>query len=156
MSGNKVIVTDCCEDCHMWNSCETKQKRGVIGETQVCCHFCERFPQCNSAVHELGQSDHSKNLIKVIENSVKEKQFITAQHFALLLPTKDFPTLKDLKDVYIDAFSENKDQQVLNEGMLLFHNLFDQAERKIPVLINLAYFEEYSIPLMPTKQSLRH
>ena len=142
----KLIDTICCPVCHLSDSCETKQKREVRGEKQICCPFCERFPQCNPTFYEIEQPDYSKKLIKVIENSVKERQFITAHHFALLLPTKDFPTLKDLKDVYIDALSENKDQQVLNEGMLLFHNLFDHVERKTPVLINLAYFEEYLNP----------
>jgi tetratricopeptide (TPR) repeat protein len=86
----------------------------------------------------------SKNLIEVIEHSIFTKQFVTAHNLALLLPIKDFSTLKDVKDAYIDV--KNRGQQVINEGMLLFKNLFEQVENKAAVLINLAYFEEFLNP----------
>ncbi|MBI5048487.1 MAG: tetratricopeptide repeat protein [Deltaproteobacteria bacterium] len=85
-------------------------------------------------------------MIEVINDSVSQRQFVTAHHFALFLPIKDFSTLKDLKDKYIDTFGSNKDQQILNEGLLLFQNLLNHVENKAAVLVNLAYFEEYLNP----------
>ena len=144
MSGNKVIVTNCCKDCHIWNSCNTKWYRGEKGEKQSCCPICNKFLQCNPDYFYNTDSDFSKNLIEVIEHSIFAKQFVTAHNLALLLPIKDFSTLKDVKDAYIDV--KNRDQQVINEGMLLFQNLFEQVENKAAVLINLAYFEDFLNP----------
>jgi len=146
MSENKIVFTICCMNCHLWGSCETKWYRGEKGEGQVCCPICKQFFQCNPNFPRSESRDFSIKLIEVVNDSVSKKQFVTAHHFALFLPIKDFSTLKDLKDKYIDNFGNTKDMRILNEGLLIFSNLLNHVENKTAVLVNLAYFGEYLNP----------
>ena len=138
-----MIQGTCDQDCRLWNSCETKWYRGERGEEQVCCPIEEGFYHYNPDFPHHNSTEYTQKLIEVIRHSLLEKKFITAHHFALLLPNKDFYILKTVRDIYTHAFKETINPQVLNEGLVLFRNLLSQVERKADVLINLAYLKEF-------------
>lgn len=154
-----MIISVCCGVCARWNFCSAKWYRGERDEPQICCPLCDRFSQCNRTFPRYNDPSFLENLINVINHSISKERFVTAHHFAIFLPNKDFATLKKVRAIYVNTFDKKKNRQILHEGSLLFENLCYHVERKADAEINLAYFKEYLNPCDADKailEALKH
>ena len=154
-----MIISVCCGVCARWNFCSAKWYRGERDEPQICCPLCDRFFQCNRTFPRYNDPSFLENLINVINHSISKERFVTAHHFGIFLPNKDFATLKKVRAIYVNTFDKKKNRQILHEGSLLFENLCYHVERKADVEINLAYFKEYLNPCDADKailEALKH
>jgi tetratricopeptide (TPR) repeat protein len=141
--GETMIQGVCGQSCRLWNSCETKWRRVEKREEQICCPIWEEFYRFNPEFPPSSSLKYPKKLMKAISLFLRGKQFVTAHHYALLLPDKDFSTLGQLREIFENAFITTNNKQYLTEGIILFQNLLNQLEKKADVLINLAILTEF-------------